>query len=313
MRGKFLIVIAGLSAALGSCQREVEKDVVKTAYIHKFGVRISGDEWAERGQSGQVISSLTNGVSLKRTYRNGVLHGPTTYSFPHSQSVEKEEIYEAGSLLQETVYYSSGMPKEQKKYTDEGLEVFTWYEMGVPKSVELYQDRELLQGEYFTLNNDVDSSVDHGNGTKTVRDQFGHLVAQETFKEGYKILETTYYPQGMPSAVTPYLDGIVQGQRKTFYPTGEPKTLETWQHGVQQGITISFKNGLKYAETAYVKGKKQGIEKIFRDGLILAEEINWQNDQKHGPSKIFVEDQVKVSWFKHGKPTTKSGFLQGDV
>ena len=87
------------------------------------------------------------------------------------------------------------------------------------------------------------------------------------------VLSTSYHPNNTPKAVTPYENWDIQGERQTFLPGGEPNTLEQWRQGYQHGPTVVFQNGEKYSELPYVKGKRQGLEKCYRNGDTLIEEF----------------------------------------
>ena len=90
----FLAVIT-LAACFTSCQRRCcdKQDVVMETYVHKYGVEVPADDWASRGENGQVITSLGNSVKVVKPYTNGALDGETTYTFPHSDTIEKVETY----------------------------------------------------------------------------------------------------------------------------------------------------------------------------------------------------------------------------
>ena len=74
-------------------------------------------------------------------------------------------------------------------------------------AVEEFVGDELLDGQYFTLNNEVDSRVEKGAGQRTMRTREGVLVARETFEEGYSVKKETFYPSGSPEAIAYYLRG----------------------------------------------------------------------------------------------------------
>ena len=61
----------------------------------------------------------------------------------------------------------------------------------------------------------------------------------------------------------------------------------------------------------FVRGQRQGIERVFGDNQEVAEEVTWVDGEKHGPARVYVEGRVKTSWFYRGKPTSKIGFRQG--
>lgn len=79
-----------------SCKRQnSDDDVVKTSYVHPYGVEISSkDEWQERGATGEVVKKQKNGVVVRENYVEGTLHGKTVQTYPHRDIAEKASIYD---------------------------------------------------------------------------------------------------------------------------------------------------------------------------------------------------------------------------
>src|SRR5688572_25453518 len=99
------ILLSALPVLLAGCfSSDSGNPIVSQTFHHKYGFDVTAQEWKERAQDGQIISVLKDGVKVSRSYENGVLHGPTTYSFPHSTVIEKTEIYDQGTLLKEIVH-----------------------------------------------------------------------------------------------------------------------------------------------------------------------------------------------------------------
>ena len=63
------------------------------SYRHRYGVEIPYENWQENGSTGQVVTTLKNGVVVKKNYVQGILDGDTFYTFPHSEKIEKVETY----------------------------------------------------------------------------------------------------------------------------------------------------------------------------------------------------------------------------
>jgi len=86
MKRSSLFLIPLCNVLLIKCQtsnKDKNDNVVSQRYIHKYGYDVSKEEWESTGYPGQVVTTLRNGVTLTSSYENGVLHGPTTYTFPH--------------------------------------------------------------------------------------------------------------------------------------------------------------------------------------------------------------------------------------
>lgn len=284
---------------------------VKTKYIHQYGVEVANaHEWTERGSSGQIIKQLKNGAVETQNWQHGALHGLTTTSFPHSSVVHKETYYDNGQRVWQTVNYSSGMPKRQDIFRPGNITlVSTWYEDGAPRSSEEYHTDNLWSGEYFTREQELESQIAQGTGERIRRDGHGQLVAKDDFANGKKVLEVTYYANGMPQKYIPYVNDQIEGTLKTFYPGGEPNTAEQWKANMQNGDTTIFRGGQRVAIIPYVNGQREGVETGFRPGTdIITHEITWKNNQKHGPSMYYVDDEKVTDYYFEDVKVTKTAF-----
>lgn len=283
--------------------------VVTQSYVHKYGVPLERNEWASRGKNGQVVSMLKSGVTVTENYLDGYLDGETSYSFPHSGAIQKVEVYAQGHLTKERENYRSGAPKLEVSYTSSGSkDVTSWYEEGTPHYREIYENGRLMEGDYYTIGNQIDSHIDNGDGKRMNRDEFGQLASIDKFQEGQLAYRTILYPNGTPKEIIPYVGGRINGQKKTFLPDGEPSTIEGWVNDKQEGITYVYQNGEKVAEVQYLNGLKSGIEERYRDGKYLVEEVTWHKGKRHGPSYTHIADDVLISWYYEGQEVSKTQY-----
>lgn len=305
-----IITVALMSTACQNRCQILMDEVISETYIHKYGVEVPPCDWQDRGQDGQVVLMRKDGVTVTQSYEGGIMHGPTSSTFPHSSSIEKVETYVQGNVTKEVKHYRSGPPMQETKFTsDDGKHITTWYENGTPKSVEEYDaDGLLLKGEYYTSSHQQEAQVDNKNGIRIVRNQYGLVLSKDTIQDGVTTVKTTFHYNGNPKEITPYKNGKIEGMRKTFLPDGEPNTQEMWENGSPQGLTIVFQNGEKVAEIPYVKGKKNGIERHFRDGHVVVEEISWLNNLQDGPKTTYVGEIASTEWFFEGQPVSKVNF-----
>ncbi len=298
--------------ALSSCQQTSMYDspeVVDETYVHRYGVPVSPEEWSAGGNHGQIVTTLANGVVIKKSYNSGILDGETTYSYPHSSSIEKVESYMNGILQKESSFYISGAPKQETLYnTPQNRALTSWYESGATKSKEQFQGNLLFQAAYYGPNNQTDSQVINYSGSRTQRDDYGQLVSVDTIDKGLMSLRTTYHPNHAPKDVIPYANNFVHGQVKTYFPAGEPHTVEEWNNGVQSGLTVEFLNGEKVGDCNFSNGKKQGIEHRYRDGRTVVQEISWVNGQKHGPCTSHIGNTTKTDWYWQDKQLSKTEY-----
>lgn len=295
-RSFYFLILLG---ALSSCQNQNCCDEVVCETVHRYGVPLQPEDWSERGQCGQVISMRKDGVAVTRNYDNGILHGECTYTFAHRDVVHKREMYEQGKLMQEQVYYTSGMPYKQTNYEGPDRQSITiWYENGAPYAREMVDNGNLVQAEYYSIDQQLESNVENGNGLRTRRDGQGQLQFVDTIQNGQMVISTTYHPNGAPAVITPYANGMVEGERRTYLSGGEPATIEIWKGNVQHGVTQEFEHGEKRADVPYVNGLRQGIERRYRDdGQTIAQEITWVQGHKHGPANSYIGNTKATDWY----------------
>lgn len=293
-----------------SCQDNCPLDqIVSQKYVHKYGFDVSEQEWEEREQDGQTISTLRNGVNVVNSYENGLLHGPTTYSFPHSSAVEKLLVYDQGNLLKETTYDSSGMPIREDMYEFDDRHIITfWDEKGVPLSIEEYDSDLLMEGKYYTAEHILEAQIEGGFGERVKRDRTGLLVTRDHMENGLVVERTTYHPTGEIHTVSHYHDYQLHGPQLKFTSIGRPLMKLNWNHGILDGLKVVYRNGLKVAEIPYVNGHKHGLEQHFDDLGNLTADISWDNDKKHGCCKFYTEDTTDIEWFYKGQSVDQHKF-----
>jgi len=309
-----LPLAAGLILA-GCGDDEGNNQVISKRYIHKYGYAVSGSDWEGNNYPGQVITTLRNGVTITSTYENGVLHGPCTHTHPHSQTVQYFYLYNNGELKKELVYDSFGMPTREKvQLSPHRYCVTTWYGDGTPGSIEDYADDELLDAEYFTLNHEVESRVQRGNGMRTRRDQHGVLLSKDYIESGYLVKRETFFPSGNLESIAAYKMNKKNGERKVFSEMGEPSAIEQWFDDQLNGRATYFANGRKLMDVYFVGGARHGTETHYIDGETIEQEIQWNSDKRHGVTKFYVGNTLaKTEWYYNGKPVTKKRFDELDM
>lgn len=312
-----LSLLCGLTILSTACtNRRVNYDrshyeapVVKQSYVHKYGMEVPENEWSHRGKNGTIVSTLKSGVVVTKNYVDGYLEGETTYTFPHSGAIEKIETFSSGQLVAEQEMYATGNPKRQVQYERPNKKSITfWYENGSPLCREEYHNGKLLEADYYSINNHLESRIDEGNGYRINKDEFGQTISKDKFDRGELVMSTAYYPNGAPKEIVPYRQSKVSGQKKTFLPGGEPRTVEEWSDDKQEGTTIVFQNGEKIAEVPYLNGIKSGTEQRFKDGRFIVEEVNWRNGKKHGPCSSYIGEDTHISWYYEGQEVSKRQF-----
>ncbi|MBJ7450235.1 MAG: toxin-antitoxin system YwqK family antitoxin [Parachlamydiales bacterium] len=298
-----LMVLTATGCNCTSCQNP---DVVRETYTHKYGVTVSKNDWNSRGANGKVTTTYRDGITICRTFEKGQLHGLTTYTYPHSSVVQKTENYSNGNLVSKINHFPSGLHRKETAFIEPNhIKKTYWYEDGTPQRQEEVIDSKIVLGEYFTPAHELESRIQDGEGTRALRDPFGHLLSHDKIANGALLEQTTYFPEGDIESMTTFKDGLPEGERKTFAPGGEPKTVEQWWNGQQHGTTIVFQNGIKRSESNYLHGKKQGIEKLFDDLGQVAQEVTWVDGHRHGPTRLYVDGTVKTDWYYRDNMVSK--------
>lgn len=298
------MILAGCGGDNSSSQ------VISKRYIHKYGYAVSDSEWAANNYPGQVITTLRNGVTITATYEDGRLHGPTTHTHPHSQTVQYYFLYNNGELKKEVTYDSLGMPIQEKaQLSPQRYCLTTWFGDGTPKSIEDYTGEELLDGQYFSLNNELESRVERGIGIRTLRDVNGLLVAKEDIDKGYVTKKDEFYATGAPHRVTHFNMNAKHGERRSFCENGDPLSVEQWVDDQLHGKATYYTNGKRQIEVPFVNGERHGIETHYIDGELVEQEIRWVHDKRHGPTKFFVGDAIaKTEWYYNGQGVSEKRF-----
>lgn len=310
MKKCHLLYVLCLLTLTTACQtKPYSDDVICESYTHRYGVPLKPEEWSERGRYGQVCSTRRDGVVVTRGYAAGQLQGECSYTFPHSSLIQKKEMYEANRLTSEVYYYPNGLPQKQVDYNSNGSKTLTkWFDNGSPQRKETYVQGTLWEGEYFNLNSQVESRVEDGNGIRTRRDNYGQLLSTDDIQNGQMATRRAFHANGVPASLTPYQNGVIQGQRSTFAMSGEPLTVESWNNDFQDGVTVSYQNGERYSELPYVKGSRQGVEKRYRDGSNLVQEVTWVDDQQHGITVSYFGNTKQTDWYFEGRHVNKQTF-----
>jgi len=303
-----------LGVLLTGCNDDSSNQVISKRYIHKYGYAVSQSEWDSHAYPGQVVTSLRNGVTITATYENGALHGPCTHTHPHSQTVQYYYLYNFGDLKKEIEYDALGMPIQEKAQLSPHRYCLTkWYGDGSPMSVEDYAGDELLDGKYYTLNNEIESQVERGIGLRSQRDQNGVLLSKDTFDAGYMTKRETYFASGSPKSLTHYTFNKKNGERLVYTEKGEPLAVEEWVNDQLHGKATYYANGKKQIDVYFINGARNGIETHYVDGEIVEQEIHWVFDKRHGPTKFYVGDNLaKTEWYYDGKGVSKRRFDEMD-
>lgn len=314
MKQILLLALFAVTIVSTGCRRDYRGEVVKETYMHRYGVPIPKSDWDRNGQDGKIVQVRTDGITVSRSYEGGVLNGETTLTFPHSSTVQKIDTFKEGELVCHVENYPSGVPLREEVFREGDLEKVTvWYEDGTPAALESYRAGKLFSGEYRNPLNVVGARVQEGRGYRIRWGNDCEILSKDTVQNGSMIERITYFANSDPSAVTPYENGLIHGQRLTFLPGGLPNTVEEWRHGKQDGFTVTYLNGEKVSEIMYVAGEKHGTEYRYCDGTVLVEEVSWQHGVQHGPRLIIADGAQKTEWYHQGELVSRPTYERMNI
>ena len=303
------VFVGFLPLFFGGCQRSPQ-EVVKTSYFHQYGPEIKSEEWKSQGGTGDRVELLANGVEVRHSYENDVLHGMSTWSFPYSKIVERFEEYDHGKKIAFGWNYPSGSPEWQDELLSDGKHVIrSWYEEGSPRFVEESVDSKISEGQYFTDEGDVEAVIIDGNGMKIERSPQGVLIARERYVDREPVVRELFYPNGLVKEVISFRSSKKDGLRKCFDDVGRPMVIESWKNDALHGVSTYFTDGTKVRQVFYKNGKKDGSEVLYNPETgTVVEEISWSEDVRHGPSKVNTGSDVLVTWYIKGVQVTPEQF-----
>lgn len=302
---KQIVLYTLLAAAICGCGRDPNRTPVKQVFVHKYGMEMEQDDWEARGRQGEVVTTRKDGVVVRQNYDDGILHGETTLTFPHSSTLASIEDFKQGRIVRRAENYRSGIPQREVVFNGQEQKTTCWYEDGTPQSVEVAQGDFLLSAEYFDPNHALEASVKNGEGIRIHR--AGHrIIAEDAIAAGHMIRKIAFHETGEPESITPYVDGQIHGERLTYFEGGLPLTTEDWVRGELHGNVTTFANGEKISERPYVHGVREGTEFVYNSDGNISEEISWKEDQRHGPTRFLADGKEEtVDWYFEGKSVRK--------
>lgn len=279
-------------------------------YMHEYGTVITKDEWEEYGKNGKTSFTDEEGRLVVRSYKDGMLDGPTTISFPYSTSSQYIASYEAGKLKEYKTLNEAGLPLNTVKHLGNNVEQHIHFsKMGFPHIKETQENGLITEGSYYDPSGKLEASISYGEGTRVIRSFTGHLLEKQQVEDGRITFATVYWENGFPKSYTPFHKDLIHGIRKTYLETGQPLTIESWEMDVLEGPTTIFDNGVQYSICNYHNGEKDGKELFFsEDGQDVIQEISWKHGLRHGPSQYILDGEETVEWFWEGEPLSKFSF-----
>ncbi|MCF7851625.1 MAG: hypothetical protein K9M07_00095 [Simkaniaceae bacterium] len=304
-----IFLLSCIALATVACDNRAHQsgdEVIAVRCIHKYGYDVPKDEWEAHHYPGKIIATHRNGVTVSTHYEDGLMHGERARTYPHSQTVEMKDLFERGTLVKKTTYDLRGIPSTETHYlSPTHTKTISWYSSGTPKSTEEYVNGNLTTATYYNAANEVESTIENGSGTLTQRDGHGELKSRVVY-DNFAIVQKEYFSKNeIPSISEFYKDGLLNGPRLVYSEYGSPISSEQYKDGLLNGACTYYQNGYKYLEIPFLDGQKNGIERHFIDGEELAEETEWHDNIKHGPSVIFYDGVPTTTWYYNNEKVSR--------
>lgn len=296
-----------------SCQKP-SQEVIKTSYYHSYGPAVSAGQWKEQGSTGTISTLKGDGVEVCRSYVDGVLQGSSTWSFPHSKIIERFEEYAQGHKVSSGHNFPSGVTEtEEEILSPDDTLIHCWYEDGSPRSLEHFLSNHLFEAQYYNDDGELESAISNGNGVRVNRSFQGILLSREQLALGEVVSREIFHSNGVVKETCSYLHGKKEGVRKCFDEAGRPERIEMYKADRLDGSVLSFREGTKSSFVPYVEGKREGVEQHFHPDLgTVIEEITWSNDERNGPSTVYVDGAPLTTWYWRDTLVTEAQFHQND-
>jgi antitoxin component YwqK of YwqJK toxin-antitoxin module len=296
------------------CTSDTQNNIVSQKYIHKYGFDLTEKEWDDREKDGQIVTIYKDGTKLAQNFSNGILHGSALTTYPHSEIVKNEKIYDQGTLLKEIINDENGIPIREDAFEFDNRKIITlWYESGSPMSIEEYNSNKLIEASYFSATNELEASVENYKGTRIKRDRAGKILNEDEIEDGIVAIRKTFHPNSQLQSITRFKNYELNGLQKKYTVSGKPLMEQTYKDGLLDGNQIHYRNGKVVLEIPFVNGKRHGIERQYDlDGSLIAE-IPWEFDEKHGRERIKHEDYSNLEWFFRGKSVTREEYNELDT
>lgn len=242
--------------------------------IGNFSKGLAEGEWTEY---------MYSDVFRIYNFKNGKLDGET-YKVGDDGSKYEISTYKDGLIRHYITYHPNGQQEEERLYDEEGKKhgkvavynkegelvkeanynhgYYHGQQMEVKsngsKEIETYNDG-ILEGEYLLY---------HPNGNKAIEGSY----KTERKKEG---TWTYWHENGDIEKTENYLNGKLNGEKKTFYEGGLPRSIEAYTDGELNGKKIDYDEETNkiVAEASYVNGKLDGEFKAYHNGTIWRESL----------------------------------------
>jgi len=285
--------------------------------IGNFSKGIAHGEWTEY---------MYDNVYRKWTFNEGKYEGKVyTYSYGNG-AIHDIVTYKNGIRLSATEYHSNGQLKEERIYDNSGKisgEVITYdqeggvvneanYLHGKEHGRQMSMDSRGYREISFYNNGEIEGEYIryYPNGNKQQEGSYDSGSA-ETGRWRY------WSEDGDIQREEHYLNGKLNGERRTYYADKRPQSIEEYTDGKLNGKRIEYHESDKISyEYNYLNGKMDGVFRAYLDGKIWREciyeedRIISEKEYKNGKLNILriIDETGKLTDVQQYDETGKSTY-----
>lgn len=203
-----------------------------------------------------VVLAFVFGWSLAFTQVNqtdskGRKQGVWQKNYPNSRALEYKGQFKDGIPVGKFTYY----------YPSTKVKAVIVHDAGGKRSVaQLYHESGVIMGKGIYRNQEKDSVWEYYGPS-------GRLSTKETYSKGILNGNTTIYyvPEDpndksvRPAKVTPYKNGVIDGEVIEYFDSGVVKSKTTYVNGKKEGVAVvNHPNGKPMVTERYIHGVQHG-------------------------------------------------------
>lgn len=272
-----------------------------------------------------------NKEGVWKTWNTGKLTSLTTYK--HNKKHGFYETYNDGVLQSRGIFYEEieydGVL--HKNVYDGKIEQYST--SGKPQRIEHYlKGKKNGITEQYDVNGNLQQRIEYLNNLQTGKSEIWNAKGNKTYEANFKILKTDtnqvsvkhgkemYWENDQLISETGYVDGYIEGVRKSYSKQGKITQINTFKHGLLDGETLEYyDNGqIKSIKNYHIIEDNQHNKKTevvgwrfefdqngnytnnyFADsmGKVIVT-INYQN---HIPVQYALNELLELNYFPDGK------------
>lgn len=250
------------------------------------GKKVSTYPIVENVVQGSFTDHHTNGkISIEGQYQNGYREGHWIYYDRDGNKAQEMDYYRDQLHGTSVTYFESGQPSMIREYQfDEPVGSTKSFTRDGTLMVEKFYDKHGITGYRY-----LDKS---GNLTDTIRIDMrdGEVRA--------------FYPNGQPSVVQQYKNGVFDGELIDYHPNGQMMERLTYKLSVKDGVNEAwYEDGTLRYKATYKGDQLDGKEYTYYPDGTLESETEYIHGVKHG-EEIFYDKKgnvIEKRLYRNGK------------